>query len=398
MPFTNSWLCIYAIAQIGKPYWFCTKGQISTEALYLNTVIPALDRNRYSHYDNYKNQYNVKVHDCSGLVLGALECDSVDGVPNGSGPIAHYTTSQFYNDSNVRSSSMNTFPKIPGTLVFISDSSGGKSHVGIYVGKYIDLNGVTHENMVVEAASHRLGVISSPLSSGRWDSWSQLTKCEIDTTVETVFDARTFTVTNTATPAAANTTLSTATVEIHTEAMTPFIATVLNEHNPTLNYTRIKDARISGMMFFGGQLYDGSRVKRTYMNPSLPNQIKQCNNAGMPYALYVNVRSKSRIEADEECRALYYVVSRFPPKLGIWLSLQTNNSIINNDNILEVYYNYFEKWGLNARCGLYLKKPQLSKITWDSFKDRFYLWLIDPMNVDEVDDELLQPEMFEVPD
>ena len=78
--------------------------------------------------------------------------------------------------------------------------------------------------------------------------------------------------------------------------------------------------------------------------------------------------------------------------------MQTNNSVSTNNDILEVYYKYIDKWGLRARCGLYVTPNQLSKITWNSFKDRFYLWLIDPMDISKVDDELLDPEMFEVPD
>jgi hypothetical protein len=69
-----------------------------------------------------------------------------------------------------------------------------------------------------------------------------------------------------------------------------------------------------------------------------------------------------------------------------------------NDRILEVYYKYFDKWGLGQRCGLYLSEYELNDITWTTFQDRFYLWMIKPMAVSEVDDELLDPAMFEVPD
>lgn len=186
---------------------------------------------------------------------------------------------------------------------------------------------------------------------------------------------------------------------IKTESMQPFVATILAGNNPKIDYTKIRSARISAMMFFGGELFDASHKKKSvYRNPYLSNQVQQCDNAGMPYALYVNVRARTEIEADEECRTLYYVVADCSPKMGLWLSIQTNNSVEMNDKILEVYYKYIDKWGLKARCGLYLSTEQLSKITWNSFKDRFYLWQISPMDVNKVDDELLEPEMFEVPD
>jgi hypothetical protein len=153
------------------------------------------------------------------------------------------------------------------------------------------------------------------------------------------------------------------------------------------------------MMFYGGQLFTASHTKQTYVNGYLGGLTQKCNDAGMPYALYVNVRARNVIEADAECRALYYVVSRYSPKLGLWLSLQTGATIKSvNDAILEVYYKYIYKWGLAARCGLYVTQAQLNTITWDSFKERFYLWGIADMNVSEIDDDILNPNMFEVPD
>ena len=132
--------------------------------------------------------------------------------------------------------------------------------------------------------------------------------------------------------------------------------------------------------------------------PNLGKLVKDCNSAGLPWALYVNVRAQTLIEADAECRALYYVISRYSPTLGLWLSLQGNTNQETTDRVLTVYYKYIDQWGLKARCGLYITPQQLSKISWGKFQDRFYLWLIDPMDVSKVDDELLQPEMFEVED
>jgi len=104
------------------------------------------------------------------------------------------------------------------------------------------------------------------------------------------------------------------------------------------------------------------------------------------------------IEADAECRALYYIISRYSPTLGLWLSLQMHNQTEINNDILDVYYKYIDNWGLRARCGLYVTPSQLSRISWNKYQDRFYLWMIDKMPVADIDDELLQPEMFEVPD
>lgn len=388
MPNTNSWLCIYAIAQLGKPYWYATSGQISSIGLYNYTVKPAIisSLGASNVYSDYNSQLGVKVHDCSGLVVGALTCDTVTGGPTKTTKVAHGSTSQFNSNCNRKSNSMKDFPYIPGTLVFHTNGNS-KSHVGIYVGTFIDKDGKEHEKAVVEAMSHKFGVITTSVVNTKWDSWGQLSICDIDTTTSTRFDARTLTIVGGA-----------ASVNIEARNMYPFVATVLPGTKPNLDYDQIKAARISAMMFFGGELYNSNHQKQTYVNSQLGGLVQQCNDAGMPYALYVNIRSRNEIEADAECRALYYIVSRYSPTLGLWLSLQTNNSNTINDKILEVYYRYISQWGLKARCGLYINKATLSKFTWNKFQDRFYLWLIEPMDVAKVDDELLQPEMFEVPD
>ena len=391
MPNTNSWLCIYAIAQLGRPYWFYTCGQISSPDVYAKRVTPS----GYT-YNNYMEQLGVKVHDCSGLVLGALICNDVnEAVPeNCNGPVAHRATLQYYNSCSPRGSSMSTFPKLPGTLVFTTKNSSTKSHVGIYVGTFTDLDGVTHTDMVVEAKGHDYGVVATPVSNKKWDCWGQIKFCARDTDSNTHFDARGILGVQPET----NTVQVGTPITIETKNMMPFVATVFAGQNPKLDYKKINAARISAMMFYGGQLYDQNHIEQTYTNPYLKDLTHQCNNAGVPYALYVNVRARTLIEADKECRALYYMVSRYSPKLGLWLSIQTGASKNTNDKILEIYYKYIEKWGLKARCGLYVTQKQLNTITWTTFQDRFYLWMIDPKDVSEVDDELLQPEMFEVPD
>ena len=184
---------------------------------------------------------------------------------------------------------------------------------------------------------------------------------------------------------------------VNASATFPYLVAFSPNTSLVSDYSRLKSARISAVMFFGGELYTAGHYKQsTYMNPYLPNLVEQCNKSGMPFGLYVNVRARDVIEAENECKSLYYILAHYPPILGIWLSLKTTNMKSVNDDILEVYYKYIDKWGLGQRCGLYLDKYELSNITWTSFQDRFYLWLISAMSVSEIDDELLDPVMFEV--
>lgn len=386
MPQTNSWLCQYSICQLGRPYWYATSGQISSESLYVNHVKPSIISalGSYALYNNYESQLGVKVHDCSGLIVGALTCDDVNGEPVSSSPVVHGATSQFYACSPT-SETMSDFPYIPGTLVFHTNGEY-KSHVGIYVGDFIDADGDSHSNAVVEAMGHNWGVTTTDISNDKWDAWGQLECCTIDTKKGQKFDAR------------SSNGLARGNITINTQNMRPFVATVTPNYSNKIDYDKIKAARISAMMFYAGELYDAGHNQHTYANPHLAKLVQDCNDNGMPYALYVNIRARTEIEADKECRTLYYVISRYAPKLGLWLSLQTNNSIQTNDAILKIYCRYLEQWGFKEKAGLYVTPQQLSRISWPSFQNTLYLWLIDAMDVNTVDDELLQPEMFEVPD
>ena len=184
---------------------------------------------------------------------------------------------------------------------------------------------------------------------------------------------------------------------VNASATYPFMVAMTPSAASLPDYERLKAARVRAIMFFGGELYDSNHLKRpVYINSKLPNFVSQCENSGVPFGIYVHVRARNTIEADAECKSLYYILAHYPPILGIWLSLKTTNTKSVNDDILEVYYKYIDKWGLGQRCGLYLDKYELSNITWTSFQDRFYLWLISAMNVSEIDDELLDPIMFEV--
>ena len=185
---------------------------------------------------------------------------------------------------------------------------------------------------------------------------------------------------------------------VNASATIPYLVSVAPSYRGDIDYSALKSARVSAIMFYGGQLYNDAHVKQTYVNPYLDSLVKDCNAHGMAFGIYVNIRAKSEIEADAECKALYYVLAHYPPILGIWLRVKTNNLRSMNDRILEVYYKYIDKWGLGQRCGLYLNEYELNDITWTTFQDRFYLWMIKSMDVSEIDDELLDPVMFEVPD
>lgn len=152
---TGKGLAEYAKAQLGRPYWWGTYGQIATAEL--------LAGKRRQYPDNYQStakpafdtQFGQRVHDCVGLIKGYLWSDGPNDPP-------HYNRNQdvavrgLYNVCD-RKGDINTLPDIPGVCVFYSNLG----HVGVYIGN----------NEVVEARGHAYGVVKSKAKGGSWAMW-----------------------------------------------------------------------------------------------------------------------------------------------------------------------------------------------------------------------------------
>ena len=149
---TGKGLAEYAIAQLGKPYWWGTFGQTATPAL--------LQQKRAQYPDYYQaldfnSQFGQKVHDCVGLVKGYRWCDTPDSEPTyvGSQDVA---VSGLYNQCG-RKGTLSNMPDIPGVCVFQADMG----HVGVYIG----------DGYVVEAMGHAYGVVKTELHKRNWSLW-----------------------------------------------------------------------------------------------------------------------------------------------------------------------------------------------------------------------------------
>lgn len=150
---TNLGLVEYCKAQLGKPYWYGTFGQIATENLLRQKSIQYPAQYKWT---DFVDQYGEKVHDCVGLIKGYLWSDTPT-----SSPI--YNASQDKNvsgmlDNCTKKGDMSTMPDIIGVLVFM------EGHVGIYIG-----NG-----KVIEARGHAYGVVETNLVGRGWTKWGKL--------------------------------------------------------------------------------------------------------------------------------------------------------------------------------------------------------------------------------
>ena len=149
---TGQGLAEYALAQLGRPYWWGCFGQVASAALY------AQKKKQYPAYytaADFASQYGQRVHDCVGLIKGYLWCDSPDGPPS-------YNAAQDVAVEGLykvcgRKGGISTLPEMPGVCVFMANMG----HVGVYIGG----------GEVVEAMGHAYGVVKTRLSGRGWAYW-----------------------------------------------------------------------------------------------------------------------------------------------------------------------------------------------------------------------------------
>ena len=164
---------------------------------------------------------------------------------------------------------------------------------------------------------------------------------------------------------------------VQVNSISPYVVCV-DSNVASIDYQKLIQAKVVGALFYCGGLYTSTHdTKNNYQSSTLASQIKSMNGA-MPYGLYCDVRAKNEKEARLECKKLYYVISNYPPKLGIWLKLDLGQSNSVNDTVLSVYYDYLTQWGLKSKCGIYCDKKQLANISWTStFCTKYSLMIID---------------------
>lgn len=151
---TGKGLAEYAIAQLGKPYWWGTFGQTADAGLL------AAKRQQYPNYytaSDFTRQFGQKVHDCVGLIKGYLWCDTPMSEPI-------YKAAQDVAVNGLylvckEHGNLGTIPEEPGVCVFMADMG----HVGVYIG-----NGY-----VVEATGHAKGVVKTQLDGRGWAFWGK---------------------------------------------------------------------------------------------------------------------------------------------------------------------------------------------------------------------------------
>lgn len=157
---TATGLVRYAQAQLGRPYWWGTSGQISTETLLnsLKKLYP--DTYAKPMYANAPQQLGQKVHDCMGLIEGYFWSENPDAPAKYNSNGFTDTTADRLYAAATEKGDISTIPEIPGLAVHTN------GHIGVYIG-----NG-----QVIDAYGHAKGVIQSPLkrTNKPWKHWLKI--------------------------------------------------------------------------------------------------------------------------------------------------------------------------------------------------------------------------------
>lgn len=165
-----------------------------------------------------------------------------------------------------------------------------------------------------------------------------------------------------------------------------------------VNYKKLLNDHVSGVIIPVGSYFTAThQVSRNYRNPNLQLQIDEAVKAGVRFGLVVDVRATTVAEAKLECEQLYYVVSKYPPALGLWLHIMFTKSKATNHKILDYYLSELKRWGFTKGCGLYCTQKELEKINWEKYKEDFFLWYINRFTKEsEMSqlNEVLSPEFF----
>lgn len=158
MAITNKQLVAYAEGQLGRPYWYGTFGQTASPQLLKEKKKSYPDYYNQSKYKvKFTDQYGQRVHDCSGLIKGAVWSN---GDPNGNPKYngSQDTSANGLINKCVESGDVRSIPDVKGLMVWKDN------HVGIYVG----------DGWVIEARGHDYGVVKTRLSDRPWVKWGRL--------------------------------------------------------------------------------------------------------------------------------------------------------------------------------------------------------------------------------
>ena len=183
-------------------------------------------------------------------------------------------------------------------------------------------------------------------------------------------------------------------------AIKPFMAVIDPTAKPEdFDCEALRDIGVVGYLMYAGSLYNSNHVMtKPYKSATLKAQMEKVIQSRSHWALLTISRARTLQEAKEEIYWFYFVIAKYPPKLGVWVQPEFDKSVTEDvaHEIIELYYKYFVRWGLIDKCGIYCTKSQAEKIGWEDFADRMSLWLNEPLGGVECLEQVLTPSLFKL--
>lgn len=176
-----------------------------------------------------------------------------------------------------------------------------------------------------------------------------------------------------------------------------YMITVDRNTPKNIDYTKLKDIGVIGVLIEAGYLYDSYHKRCNFRSPSMINQVAAAQSAGLSFGFYVDARATNLEEANNELAEIQFCIRHYPPMLGLWVRPYLTLNIPTNTKILQRYQSVLTDWGLKGKIGLYATRSQLSSVNWGCLYKDWYLWLVDPVSdLTTFTNSLLSPDQFKV--
>lgn len=188
---------------------------------------------------------------------------------------------------------------------------------------------------------------------------------------------------------------------INLDAIKPYVISP-DKDQVGISYKAFRDIGVVGVMLDAGMYLDkNQKVTKKYRNENLYTQVEEVTESKLPYGFYYTTHAATIEDVKQESYWLYFIIAKYPPKLGIWLKVDLNTKMSQTQAqaIVEKYYATFVEWGLKSKCGIYATKEQAKLIGWPRQCTYMPLWLAGQMTNNTCpDEEILTPSFFRLDD
>lgn len=177
-----------------------------------------------------------------------------------------------------------------------------------------------------------------------------------------------------------------------TTAVLPSLSTVrtrraklitVYDPNERIEYSKLSDNDVVGIIYCIGQLYDISGMKRQYpIYSGLASAIKRADDNNIPYGLMWISRARTKQQCEEEIKAMYTTVRRYTPELGLWVNMNPSWNTSANQAVLDTFLKSFKEFGYQSQIGIYSERSNFRYIDIEANKDNWYFWMVDESKYD----------------